>query len=455
MKIDAKKQDWDRIEYDPIGLLSELSEVELGFILRSLSLSQRREFNQRWRQWAHKGQRPDESEWRIWMILAGRGFGKTRAGAEWLSALARSDGTLRFALVGGTIEDVRKVMIEGESGLLSVAHVGETIDWNPHRGEVTFHSGAVAHVYSAESFEKLRGPEHHHAWCDELGKWNNADAAWDNLMLGLRLGEKPRVLVTTTPRTIGLLRRLVEQDGVILCGGATRDNHNLPPDFVETVTALYGGTRWGRQELEGELIEDVAGALWSRDLLERQRVLRPSTGSGSQDERLFKRIVIGVDPPVSVGGDACGIVAVGLGRDDKAYVLADHTIKGASPEGWARAVAAAVEAWGADRVVAEDNQGGNMVESTLRAADLAMPVKRVHASRGKSARAEPVAALYEAKRAFHVGGLPELEDEMCGLVVGGGYEGPGRSPDRADALVWAMTELMLGKSKAGPRISLL
>jgi phage terminase large subunit-like protein len=399
-----------------------------------------------WQRWAHKGQIPDDGDWRVWLIMAGRGFGKTRAGAEWVSEVARSDGHARIALVGATAEDVHKVMITGQSGLQAVARQGERLQYLPSHGLLRFASGAMAHVYSAECFEKLRGPEHSHAWCDELGKWNNADGCWDNLMLGLRLGERQRVLVTTTPRQMRLLHRLKKEDGVVVCGGGTARNHNLPDDFVMTVKALYEGTRWGRQELDGELIEDVEGALWSRDLIERQRVtILPE----------LKRIVIGVDPPVSDHGDACGIVAVGSGADGKAYVLADHSVSGASPEQWARAVAGAVEAWGADRVVAEDNQGGNMVESTLRAADLAMPVKRVHASRGKSARAEPVAALYEAGRAFHVGAFSELEDQMCGLISGGGYDGPGRSPDRADALVWAMTELMLGKAAKVPRVSVL
>jgi phage terminase large subunit-like protein len=438
--------DWAEIETDLLAFIASLPPGYQDYVLNGLTEPEKRELFERWHKWAHDGQYPDDGDWRIWLIMAGRGFGKTRAGSEWVSRLARADGSLRFALVGATIDDVRKVMIEGESGLIKVAHETESVDWNIGKGEVTFPSGATAHVYSAESFEKLRGPEHHHAWCDELGKWNNADATWDNLVLGLRLGDRPRIVVTTTPRSIALLRRLKTEQGVVLRQGATDANHNLPDGFVATVKALYEGTRWGRQELNGELIEDVAGALWTRDLLERQRVAAATE---------MKRIVIGVDPPVSDHGDACGIIAVGLGADGKAYVLADHSISGASPEQWARAVAGAVEAWNADRVVAEDNQGGAMVESTLRAADLAMPVKRVHASRGKSARAEPVVALYEAGRAFHAGGFPELEDQMCGLIAGGGYEGPGRSPDRADALVWAMTELMLGKAVGMPRVSVL
>jgi phage terminase large subunit-like protein len=431
---------------NPVEALTQLTDEEITRIIPFISDVHARELFERWKQWAHRGQFPEGDAWRVWLIRAGRGFGKTRAGAEWVNLQARENGNARIALVGATIEDVRKVMIEGESGLLKLAHTGDHIEWHAGRGEIVFGNGAIAFVYSAECYEKLRGPEHSHAWCDELGKWNHAEECWDNLMLGLRLGEKPRVVVTTTPRTIALFKRLEKESGVVLRRGGTAKNHNLPGEFVATVRALYDGTRWGRQELDGELIEDVAGALWSRELLERQRALVVPE---------MKRIVIGVDPPVSAHGDACGIVVVGLGVDGKAYVLADHSVAGASPEGWARAVAAAVEVWDADRVVAEDNQGGNMVESTLRAADLSMPVKRVHASRGKSARAEPVAALYEAKRAFHAGAFPDLEDQMCGLVVGGGYEGPGRSPDRADALVWAMTELMLGKAAREFRVSVL
>jgi phage terminase large subunit-like protein len=260
------------------------------------------------------------------------------------------------------------------------------------------------------------------------------------------VGEHPQVLVTTTPRRMDVLLSLVEEPGVELRRGSSGDNENLPEQFLETMRALYGDSRLGRQEIGGELLVDFEDALWTRDLIERCRV---------QSAPEMRRIVIGVDPPASAGGDACGIVAVGKGADGKAYVLADHSVRGRSPERWARAVAAAALAWNADRVVAEANNGGDMVISTLRAADVAMPAKKVSASRGKVARAEPVATLYEGGRAFHVGAFPELEDELCGLISGGGYEGPGRSPDRADALVWAMSELMLGKVGAEPRVRTL
>ena len=399
-----------------------------------------------WRFWRRDDQFEPQGDWRTWLVMAGRGYGKTRMGAEWVSALAAEYPGARFALVGATLNEARQVMVEGESGLLALPFA-ERPEWEPSLRRLTWRNGATATLFSAAEPESLRGPQHDFAWADEIAKWPNGIKAWDNLMLGLRLGQHPRIMATTTPRPVPLLRRLVLEKGVAITRGRTTDNNmHLPPEYLESVRAAYEGTRWGRQELDGELIEDAAGALWSRDLIERQRV------SYAPD---LKRIVIGVDPPVSENGDACGIVAVGIGEDKKAYVLADHSIAGASPERWARAVAAAVDLWQADRVVAEDNQGGNMVETVLRAADLAMPIKRVHASRNKSVRAEPIAALYEARRVFHTTAFPEMEDQMCGLVSGGGYEGPGRSPDRADALVWALTELMLGKAERTPRVRLL
>jgi phage terminase large subunit-like protein len=417
----------------------------------------------RWK--PHKGQRPPSGAWRVWLMLAGRGFGKTRAGAEWVSELARKDGSLRIALVGGTLDEVANVMIRGQSGLMAVAASDEDVMWVPSTRTVTFKSGAQAFAYSGERPDKLRGPEHHVAWCDELAKWAYPQETWDNLMLGLRLGRGPRVLVTTTPRPIALVKQLKDDPATagVKAPGRTQDNPHLPQVFVADVRGRYEGTRLGRQELNGELIEDVEGALWTRDLVERCRAAppealpaagaaAPSTACGGPPARagedFWSRIVIGVDPPVSAAGDACGIVAVGLGADGVGYVIGDHSVGGLSPEGWARAVAAAAEAHGADRVVAEANQGGEMVASVLRAADCALPVRLVHARRGKSARAEPVAALFESGRAKFARAFPELEDELCGLSAGGGYAGAGRSPDRADAMVWAFTALMLGKRKA-------
>jgi len=417
-----------------------------------------------WCAWARPGQIPPEGGWRVWLLMAGRGYGKTRAGAEWVHHLAEEED-LRIALVGPTEEEVRKVMIEGASGLLACARDRERPEWEPSKGVLTWPSGSRAFVYSGANPESLRGPEHDHAWCDEIAKWAQPEAAWDNLMFGLRRGRYPRVLATTTPRPIRLVRRLLPRDDVDVTRGRTADNVLLAESFVDYVTGLYGGTRLGRQELEGELIEDVEGALWPRDLIEASR----------QNDALprdsLRRVVIGVDPPAGVGGpstgsgqgsstgsgqsSACGIVVVGLGEDGIGYVLADASVAGLRPEGWARSVARAAETWGADRVIAEGNQGGAMVESVLRSAEINLPVRIVHARHGKSARAEPVAGLFENGRAKFVGAFPELEDELAGLTIAGGYEGPGRSPDRADAMVWALTELMLGKRRIEPRVRML
>ncbi len=424
-----------------INRLLALPRDEQAIVIRSLSKAQQREFNERWWQWAHDGQRAPPGDWRVWLIRAGRGFGKTRAGAEWVSAHARAKPNARIALVGASIDDVRQVMIEGPSGLIAVARSDEKLRWHPGQAELAFASGARAYVYSAAMPERLRGPEHDLAWCDEIAKWRGrpGEASWDNLMMGLRVGDAPRAVLTTTPRPNALMRRIKALPGLVETCGRTRDNPHLPTSFVAAMAADYGGTRLGRQELDGELIEDLAAALWSRAMLEACRV---------QACPALVRVVVAVDPSASIGGDACGIVALGLGADGIGYVLEDATISGVSPEGWARAVAACAARHRADRVVAEANNGGAMVKSVLIAADAGLPVRLVHASRGKVARAEPVAALYERGRVRHLGAFPALEDELCGLITGGGYEGPGRSPDRADALVWGLSELLIRPKRA-------
>jgi len=401
-----------------------------------------------WSWQAHGGQREPtrgktNGRWRVWMIMAGRGFGKTRAGAEWVSARARAQPEARIALVGATLADVASVMVEGPAGILSVARSGERPQWSRSRGELTFASGAVAQAFSGERPDRLRGPEHHFAWADELAKWRHPQATWDMLQMGLRKGERPRTVVTTTPRPLALLESLKADPWTEITHGRTGENVHLSAAFREEMEAIYGGTRLGRQELDGELIEDVEGALWTRKLIERCRV-------GQLDEGALRRVVVGVDPPASANGDACGIVVCGLGTDGIGYVLADHSIAGQRPEGWARAVARAAEAWRADRVIAEKNNGGDMVGSVLRGIDAALPVTLVSASRGKAARAEPVALRFEAGKARFAGRFPELEDELAGLVAGGGYQGPG-SPDRADACVWALSELLL-KQERVPRV---
>jgi phage terminase large subunit-like protein len=400
-----------------------------------------------------------EREWRTWLLMAGRGFGKTLAGAQWVHARAREHPGARIALVGWSVDEVRKVMIEGPGGLLAAARSGEPVLWNPTRGVVRFASGAEAFVYSAAAPEKLRGPEHDFAWCDELAKWDTAgsgqargERVWDNLQMGLRQGTRPRLIVTTTPRAVALVRRVRALKGTVETNGRTSDNVHSAEAFRDWALETYGGTRLGRQELDGMLFDEPEGALWPREILERARVEmgtvtfphagdRSGGGLGKSNCPL-RRVVVGVDPPASADGDACGIVVCGLGVDGVAYVLADCSVSGLRPEGWARAVAQAAADWGADRVIAEKNQGGDMVESVLRSVDAALPVKLVSASRGKVARAEPVAARFETGKARLAGRFPALEDELAGLTLGGGYEGPGRSPDRADAMVWAMSELI-------------
>ena len=444
----------------------QLSEAELLSLVAALGAGERAELEGCFGLWVHSaGQVEPDGEWRVWLLQAGRGFGKTRAGAEWVWARIRETPGARIALVGANIDDVVKVMIDGPSGLVATARSDEAVRWVASRLRADLPNGAQAFAYSAERPDKLRGPEHHFAWCDELAKWRQAEATWDNLMLGLRLGSadgagRPRTIVTTTPKPVAALRKIKALAGTVTTRGRTGDNPFLAADFRAAVTEIYGGTRLGRQELDGELIEDLEGALWTRGLVERSRRDSPSPAAfggtlSPEGERGWARIVVGVDPPAGVDGDECGIVVCGLGADALGYVLADCSAGGLSPDGWARKVAAAAEAWGADRVVAEANNGGRMVETVLRGADIGLPVRLVHASQGKSARAEPVAALFESKRARLAGRFPELEDQLCGLLIGGGYGGPGRSPDRADAMVYALTELMLGKGRGGPSVRAL
>jgi phage terminase large subunit-like protein len=428
-------------------------EADWERFLGGLKPQVRRALLDEWAWQAHGGQVEPLGAWRTWLLMAGRGFGKTLAGAQWVAQRARECPDARIALVGGTRDEVIKVMVEGRSGLLSVARCGEAYDWVPTQGVLCFGNGAEAFVYSAGAAEKLRGPEHHFAWCDELAKWDGdgrpgrkgGAAAWDNLQMGLRLGARPRAVVTTTPRGVALVRRVKALEGTVETGGRTTENPHVAEAFVAWATETYGGTRLGRQELDGVLFADAENALWTRGMLEDARQ------SGTLPR--FRRVVVGVDPPASAAGDACGIVVCALGEDGVIYVLADCTVRGERPEGWAAAVCRAAERWGADRVVAEKNQGGDMVESVLRGAGEALPVRLVHAARGKVARAEPVAARFERGKAKLAGTFPELEDELAGLSYGGGYGGPGNSPDRADAMVWAMTELE--KPLAAPRVRAL
>jgi len=433
-------------------LFDSASAEHKDIFAKGLTQEERREFPYDFNNFAHAGQTPPAGNWRTWLVMGGRGFGKTRAGAEWVRGIAESDARARIALVGASLGEVRSVMVEGESGLIACAPPDRRPNFEPSLHRLRWPGGAQAFLYSAAEPESLRGPQHSHAWCDEIGKWpsshRRAEKCWDNLTLGLRLGPDQRIVATTTPRSTALMRRIVDGEDTVVTGGATDANAaNLPPAFLIAMEREYGQSLLARQELGGELIEEIEGALWNRALLERCRVQRREDTAQTE----YARIVVAVDPPASSNGDACGIVVAALGADNIANVLADCSVEKPSPERWARAVANAAAEWRADRVVAEANQGGAMVASVLRAADITLPLKLVHASRGKVARAEPVAALYEAGRVKHCGPFPVLEDEMCGLMAGGAYEGPGASPDRADALVWALTELMLGRVKR-PRI---
>lgn len=441
--------------FDPRSLAEQIAALppaERARATARLSPAQSEAVRYAWTVWERDNQREPELPWRTWLVLAGRGFGKTRMGAEWVRRMAAANPMARIALVGATMAEARAVMVEGDSGILAVCPDGERPAWEPSLGRLRWPGGARATLYSAAEPDGLRGPQHHFAWCDEIAKWPFGPAAWDNLMLGLRCGPLPRAMATTTPRPVALVRALCARAGVKKTGGRTADNSsNLAGAFLADVEREHGGTRLGRQELDGELIEDVEGSLWPRDLIEKCRTV-PPPASPCRGEGFFKRVVVGVDPPITADGDACGIVVCALGADDIAHVVADRSVSRLSPDGWARVVAAAAERWGADRVVAEGNQGGALVTSVLRAADIDLPVKLVFARSGKAARAEPVAALFERGAAKFAGAFPALEDELAGLTIGGGYEGPGRSPDRADAMVYAMTELMLGKRRAEPRI---
>ncbi len=387
-----------------------------------------------WRFWARPSQWPPEGVWTTWLILGGRGAGKTRAGAEWITAEIKANRARHIALVGESYADAREVMVEGTSGLRALGPSDARPRYEPTRRRLLWPNGAVASLHSASDPEGLRGPQFDAAWCDEAAKWPDAEAAWSMLQFGLRLGDRPRQVVTSTPRAVPLIRNLLADQTVAVTRATTYDNRaNLAEAFFSAVIKTYEGTRLGRQELNGELLEDDPDALWTRTLIERYR---RTTGPD------LRRVVIGVDPPASSGegADECGIVIAGLGVDDRFYVLGDKSRARAKPAAWARAVAQAFESFDADRVIAEVNQGGEMVASVLHHVAPSLPVHQVRATRGKRVRAEPAAALYEQGRVSHLVPMPELEDQMCNFT--GHFAGYGKSPDRLDALVWAMTDLM-------------
>ncbi|MEM7568171.1 MAG: terminase family protein [Pseudomonadota bacterium] len=389
-----------------------------------------------WRFWARPDQLPPPGPWLCWLVLAGRGFGKTRMGAEWVRAKAREDDA-RIAIAGATYAQTRAVMVEGPSGVIAISPASERPRFEPSRQLLLWPNGATGHLFSAEQPEALRGPQHSAAWVDELAKCSHAQAFWDMMWMGLRLGDTPQAMVTTTPRPLPFLKALMAREGTVVTRGSTWANtSNLAGAFVAEMENRYAGTRLGAQELEGTLLEDREGALWTHALIDEARL--------DQAPQSLTRIVVAVDPAVTshARSDTCGIIVAGCDSAGHGYVLADVSLSAASPDRWACAALNAVDRFGADRLVAEVNQGGDLVETMLRAKDSHLPYRGVHASRGKWVRAEPVAALYEQGRIHHVGRFADLEDEMTAFVPGSN-----KSPDRMDALVWALTDLLLGARK--------
>lgn len=436
-----------------------LHDIDLDALAEDLTDEEADDLLHTWELWARPNQlEPDPildngEHWSIWMILAGRGFGKTRTGAETVIKWVRDGVCKRIALVAEDSADARDVMVEGESGIIACSPRNFQPKYEPSKRRLTWPNGAVATLFSAEDYDSLRGPQFDGAWCDELCKWRYAVEAWDNLMFGLRLGEHPRVIVTTTPRPLRLLKDIILRSDTAITKGNTRENLiNLAEPFKKAVIDKYAGTRIGRQELDAEILDDVPGALWNRKMIDDNRIL-PVDPETPILLPTMERLVVAVDPPKEVGEAAaeCGIMVCGKTLEGHGYLLKDATISG-SPEEWGREAVKAFDQFQADLLVYEANQGGEMVAAVLRAAARQLkedgersadfiPLKAVHATRGKMVRAEPISQLYEQNKMHHVGTFPDLEDQLCEYTPDGSM---GYSPDRMDALVWAFTELLVG-----------
>jgi len=390
---------------------------------------EQRQLKKRWRETARAEQLAPAGDWSVWLILAGRGWGKTRTGAEWFREKAQTVPMLR--IIAPTYADARDVCVEGESGLKAICEPGELVKWNRSMGEGEFKNGARFKVFSGEEPERLRGPQSYADWCDELAAWQYSQATWDMAMFGLRLGENPQACVTTTPKPVQVVRELLKAPTTHITRGSTYDNRaNLAQSFFTQIIAKYEGTRLGRQELNAELLEDTPGALWQRGQLELLRV---------DAAPLLQRIVVAIDPAATSheGSDETGIVVAGRSADKQGYLLEDASGR-YTPDQWARVAIDLYHKHRADRIVYETNQGGEMVEHTLRTVWSAAPLKGVNASKSKQARAEPISALYEQGKVHHVGAqFAQLEDQLCNWLPGD------KSPDRLDAMVWAFTELLL------------
>lgn len=416
-------------------------------MLSSLSEQERAELKWHWRFWARPNQIAPSGLWNTWLVLAGRGFGKTRMGSEWIrenvcgpTPLARGNsGWERIAIVAETAADARDVMVLGDSGILACHPKDFRPEWSPTNRRLTWPNGVSAWVYNATEPDQLRGPQHHAAWSDELAKYRYMQETWDQLQFGLRLGEHPRALVTTTPRPLPLIKRLMDDVDTVVTRGATLDNKsNLAANTVKQLYERYGGTRLGRQELQGEVLTDIPGALWNRDMIDQARLREPPDD--------LERVYVAVDPAVTntENSDEHGIVVVGMARDAegyaRGYILEDGSCRG-QPEEWARKAVSLYRSWSADKIIAEKNQGGLMVESTIKAVDRAVPVELVSATRGKVVRAEPISALYEQGRVHHCGRFDTLEDQMCLFSIDYVRSASNGSPDRVDALVWGLTKI--------------
>lgn len=429
-----------------ISQLRALPKWQQEKILRKLGPARADELMHTWEFFARENQLPPEtSDWFCFMFLAGRGAGKTRSGSEWVRAQVKR-GKKRIALLAPTAADCRDVLVEGESGILNVCWEKDKDDkgnlmgkpkYEPSKRQLTWANGAIAKMYSAEEPERLRGPQFDTAWADELCAWKDDQGTWDMLMFGLRLGKHPQIFVSTTPKPRKLLKDIMAESTTVISTGSTYDNaENLAPSYLQKMKDKYEGTRLGQQELYASILSEAQGALWNHALLDACRLEK-------DPEVDFLRIVVSVDPAVSTNktSDQTGIVVAALGTDDKAYVLEDVSGR-YSPQEWATKAVEAFHRWGADRVVAEKNQGGDLVKYTLNTIEPDLPIKLVHASRGKAARAEPVSALYEQGKVCHVKGLIDLEEQMVEWEPLSGMP----SPDRLDAMVWAITELKLGGS---------
>lgn len=408
-------------------MLASLTEAELAALKYD------------WNFWARENQKTPPGLWNTWLVMSGRGFGKTRMGSEWIRQKAEEFPGCRIALVAETAADARDVMILGDSGLVNSDPNLTPDSWSPTNRRLSWPNGSTAWCYNATEPDQLRGPQHHFAWVDELAKFQYMQQTWDQLQFGLRLGQHPQVLVTTTPRPLPLIKKLRADSDTIVTMGSTLDNQaNLASNTIKQLYERYGGTRLGRQELEGEILEDIPGALWKREDIDNSRL--------SEVPKDLEKVYVAVDPAVSnnEGSDEHGIVVVGLARDAdgyaKGYVLDDGTVRG-SPEDWARKAVSLYRFWSADKIIAEKNQGGDMVMSTLKAQDRSIPVELVHASRGKVVRAEPISALYEQGRVHHVGRFDKLEDQMCMFSIDNLRNISNGSPDRVDALVWGLTKI--------------